>query len=621
MTRDHHPDRRTVIKTIPATAVGGSLVAGSATASRTDAPGSGGSMDADLVVEAEHDHATDEHRFELSATETTAGWTTIRFDNETEETHFVYLTRVPQAAIDAAEGADAELLDFWIEHVTDPFQWFMDDIDPAKNPQSEDLSDRYSDPEAGDLFPPWFADVQPAGGVGLTAGHTTAASTLNLGPGEYVVECYVKDATGEFHSYNGMIELLTVAEERAGEAPEAAVELSLSTAESGEGGTPQATIEGADALRAGEQTIAVTFEDQQLYESGIGHDLHLLRLDEHTSVEEVNAWMDWTNPDGLVSDGTEPGTFLGGVQDVVTPALLEGGDGDSSVTAYVHANLNPGAYVLVAEVPDPAGKGLLETVSVDFGDDGDASIDPNFGYPTLDATTLPSDVDPAHEVQMLAAPPTETSPPFLYYEPTGLSVAAGDVVQFTAVTPDHTVSAMHPDIGPSRRIPEGAPPFSSPILGPGGAWLYRFEEPGVYDVYCGPHFILGMVMRIVVGDLAEDALPDYATSTEGLPTRAQFEGGLNEFSDQNEDCEWPFVLPAEVLGADSLDAMRVQDAGEVPFSAVAAELGYEFQPPSGGGDGGNGDDGGGGGDGSDEGDGGGDDDGDGGGSHHAFVAR
>ena len=624
MTRDHHPDRRTVLKTIPATAVGSGLVANSAAATRGGSWRANDSPDADLVVEAEHDHGSDEHRFELTATEVTAGWTTIRFDNETEETHFVYLSKLPQEAIDAATDADADLLDFWIEHVTDPFQWFMDDIDPGKNPRADDLSDRYSNPEEDVLFPPWFADVQPAGGVGLTSGHTSAATTLNLDPGQYVVECYVKDATGEFHSSNGMIDLLAVAEERSGEEPEAAVQLSLSTGELGDDGTPRGRIEGADAIRAGEQTIAVTFRDQQLYETGSGHDVHLVRLDEHTSVDEVNEWMNWSAPNGLVSDGTEPGTFVGGVHDVVTPALLDsdgdegengddeagndddeagnggddGGNGgdegdDATVTAYVHADLNPGAYVLVSEVPDPAGKGLLETFSVGFEDA--TVIDPNFGYPTLDAATLPSDVDPDHEVQMLAAPPSEDSPPFLYYEPVGLSVESGDVVQFTAVTPDHTVSALHPDIGPTRRIPEDAPPFSSPILGPGGAWLYRFEESGVYDVYCGPHFILGMVMRIVVGDVAADELPEYATSTEGLPSREQFEQGLNEQSDRNENCEWPFVLPAEVLGVDSLDATNVQDAGAIPFSDVANDLGYEFQPPGGGGEGDEG-----GGDGSDD---------------------
>jgi hypothetical protein len=114
----------------------------------------------------------------------------------------------------------------------------------------------------------------------------------------------------------------------------------------------------------------------------------------------------------------------------------------------------------------------------------------------------------------------------------------------------------------------------------------------VYDVYCGPHFVLGMVMRLVAGDIAEEDLPDYARSIEGLPTREQFSQQLNKMSEQNEDCEWPFLLPGNVLGADSLDPMHIQDEGTVPFSAVAEDLGYEFEPAGegdGDGGGGNGD--------------------------------
>lgn len=239
-------------------------------------------------------------------------------------------------------------------------------------------------------------------------------------------------------------------------------------------------------------------------------------------------------------------------------------------------DLNPGAYAVVSEVPDPRGKGLFETFSVTFADV--PVIDPEWGYPTTDASAIPAALEPDHEVRLLAAPPAEGRPPFLYFEPSGIHVEAGDVVQFTAVTPDHTVTAFHPDIGPSRRIPEAATPFSSPVIGPNSAWLYRFEEVGVYDVYCGPHFLLGMVMRLVAGDVAEEDLPGYARSVEGAPTREQFSQLLNEMSDQNEDCEWPFLMPGDVLGVDSLDTMHVQEEGAVPFSAVAEDLGYEFEP-------------------------------------------
>jgi plastocyanin len=215
----------------------------------------------------------------------------------------------------------------------------------------------------------------------------------------------------------------------------------------------------------------------------------------------------------------------------------------------------------------------------DEGDGDSEQIDPVFGYPTTNPEEIPETLDPDHEVQLLVAPPSgPTNPPFLYFDPTGLQIQSGDIVRFSVMSPDHSITAFHPGIGPRRRVPEGAEPFSSPILGPESAWLYRFEQEGVYDVYCGPHLILGMVMRLVVGDIAESDLPEYATSVEGLPTQEQFNQGLNRASEQNENCEWPFILPAEVLGTDALSAMNIQDAGEVPFSAVAEELEYEFVP-------------------------------------------
>lgn len=77
----------------------------------------------------------------------------------------------------------------------------------------------------------------------------------------------------------------------------------------------------------------------------------------------MNGWTNWADPDQFISDGSEPGTFLGGVQTIVTPELLEG---EGTETAYFHVNLNPGAYAWVSEVPDPADKGMLKPFIVPF---------------------------------------------------------------------------------------------------------------------------------------------------------------------------------------------------------------------------------------------------------------
>ena len=129
----------------------------------------------------------------------------------------------------------------------------------------------------------------------------------------------------------------------------------------------------------------VRFEDQAVYEHLLGHDVHLIRMDDETSADDVNGWMNWMKPGGLVSDGTEPGTFLGGVEQVLTPDLLEG---NGSETAYFHVNLKPGEYAWVSEVPDPNANGLLREFSVPSPDaEGVASPPPRPGFVVPDRGT------------------------------------------------------------------------------------------------------------------------------------------------------------------------------------------------------------------------------------------
>lgn len=337
MNEPIHTDRRAVLKTTAATLIGGSLLAGTGGARHGMAPGEARGLRNTVGIVTRHDHDEDEHRFELSTREVASGWTTFELDNRTEHTHFAYLAKLPEAAIDAA--GERDLLAFYVEQVTEPFQGFMDLL-------------LGRDPRHPIVFPEWFADVLPSGGPGLTSGGGTAATTVNLDPGEYIVECYVKNDEGEFHSYLGMIDHLTVTEERStASEPEPTLGLSVST-------------DGFDAgtdVRPGRHTVAVTFDDQTVYENLVGHDVHLVRFDGGTTADDVNGWMDWMDPGGLASDGTEPGTFLGGVETITTPDLLAG---TASETAYTHLTLNPGDYAWVAEVPDPASKGLLTEFSV-----------------------------------------------------------------------------------------------------------------------------------------------------------------------------------------------------------------------------------------------------------------
>lgn len=217
------------------------------------------------------------------------------------------------------------------------------------------------------------------------------------------------------------------------------------------------------------------------------------------------------------------------------------------------------------------------------GEQDEARIDPRYGYSAPNVGKIPESLQPDHEVQLMIQPPNPDAgtPPYFFFEPSGLHVSSGEIVQFTFTTPDHTVTAYHSANGFQRRVPENVPPFSSPIIAGGGAWLYRFDQPGVYDLYCGPHHLLGMVGRLVVGDLSEDELPAYVDTFEGSEdppilapySREMLEGELDAFSDQNKNAEWVWLTPQDVLKTDALNPMQIQDAGAIPFSAVLADLG------------------------------------------------
>ncbi|NHN46629.1 hypothetical protein G9464_03335 [Halostella sp. JP-L12] len=155
----------------------------------------------------------------------------------------------------------------------------------------------------------------------------------------------------------------------------------------------------------------------------------------------------------------------------------------------------------------------------DDHDDGSRSdcaqsecIHPVLGYSGLDPDAdLAKSLRADHEVDLVTELREDRFLPEFFFEPTGLAVEPGDVVRFNLATPDHTVTAYHPRLGRQRRVPEDVPPLSSPVLGAEAFWLYRFDEPGVYDLLCAPHEIFGMVTRVVVGD----PTPDFGEAGEG----------------------------------------------------------------------------------------------------------
>ncbi len=111
----------------------------------------------------------------------------------------------------------------------------------------------------------------------------------------------------------------------------------------------------------------------------------------------------------------------------------------------------------------------------------------------------------------------------VWFAPQGLAVAPSTTLRF--VNRDrgnsHTSTAYHPDLfGRPRRIPTGATPWNSDFLLPGESFEVTLEAPGVYDYYCQPHEMAGMVGRIVVGEPGDAGWEDASSDAGDLPEMA-----------------------------------------------------------------------------------------------------
>jgi pseudoazurin len=77
------------------------------------------------------------------------------------------------------------------------------------------------------------------------------------------------------------------------------------------------------------------------------------------------------------------------------------------------------------------------------------------------------------------------------FQPDLVKIAVGDTVTFKPTDKGHDVDAV------AAGIPAGATPFKSPMS---QELAQTFTVPGVYVVRCDPHYGLGMVAVVVVGD-------------------------------------------------------------------------------------------------------------------------
>jgi len=266
-----------------------------------------------VEVTAVYDPATNRHLFKTDVTSVPAGWTTFRLKNASPVVHFLFLDHLP------GERTSVDLL----SEVSPIFQEVTDLYAEGK---VEEANAKFEN------LPDWFPEIVFRGGVGfLSPGHRGEA-TLYLEPGNYVMECYIKNADGVFHWNLGMHLDLQVTDEVSDAKPPADPTVEIITTNTG------LTVEGEP--RVGDNLVAVHFQQQT--PALIAKDVHLVRVDDGVDLDVTARWMDFFQPDGGIStpENPAPAVFLGGVHEMPL-----------GNTAYFPVTLEPGDYAWISEQP------------------------------------------------------------------------------------------------------------------------------------------------------------------------------------------------------------------------------------------------------------------------------
>jgi pseudoazurin len=105
----------------------------------------------------------------------------------------------------------------------------------------------------------------------------------------------------------------------------------------------------------------------------------------------------------------------------------------------------------------------------------------------------------------------------MIFEPAFLRLAAGDTVTFLASDRGHNAESV------PTMTPEGGAEFAGRI---NEEIVVTFDVEGLYGVKCKPHYAMGMVMTIAVGDVTE--VPDaYLEGRIPRGAKARFEEQLS----------------------------------------------------------------------------------------------
>jgi len=252
-----------------------------------------------------------------------SGWNTFRYKNLSPQTHFFLIDKYPEGKT----SQDAEKV------VAPVFDNAMKLIMEGK---SEEGYAEFA------KLPEWFSEVVFVGGSGLLSPSQVGETTLHLKPGKYILECYVKMSDGVFHTSMGMTKDLVVTTTDSNNYEWISdIDITISSTDG---------IVFNDTISAGKQIFSVFYKDQIVHENFVGHDINLVKIDEQANLKELENWMNWADPKGLIEPAPKGFTFMGGVND-----MPEGTIG------FFSATMEPGNYALISEVPNALSKNMLKT--------------------------------------------------------------------------------------------------------------------------------------------------------------------------------------------------------------------------------------------------------------------
>ena len=102
----------------------------------------------------------------------------------------------------------------------------------------------------------------------------------------------------------------------------------------------------------------------------------------------------------------------------------------------------------------------------------------------------------------------------MVFEPMLVHVQSGDTVHFKATDKGHNVVSL------AGMLPDGVPSFKSKL---GQDFKVTFDKTGIYGYSCPPHFPMGMVGAVVVGQAGNLETAKAATAKMPAKAKARFE--------------------------------------------------------------------------------------------------